>query len=56
MQRQLLDHQDRLADRANSVRAVLWVEREPTEARWLALCNRVGITLAWPAREDDVFG
>ncbi|MCB5179849.1 EVE domain-containing protein [Streptomyces antimicrobicus] len=52
---QLLDYQDRLADRANSVRAVLWVEREPTESRWIPLCERVGITLAWPGREEDVF-
>ncbi|MFD7546798.1 hypothetical protein ACFV0R_18340 [Streptomyces sp. NPDC059578] len=51
---QLLDYHDRLRDRATSVAAVLWVEREPSDARWVALCDRVGITLAWPGREDDV--
>ncbi|MFJ7203384.1 hypothetical protein ACIQWR_07600 [Streptomyces sp. NPDC098789] len=51
---QLLDYHDRLKGRADSVRAVLWVEREPSESRWVALCERVGITLAWPGREDDV--
>nr|WP_275464977.1 EVE domain-containing protein [Streptomyces noursei] len=53
---QLLDYHDRLRGRAARVRAVLWVEREPTEARWLDLCERVGIELGWPGREDDVLG
>ncbi|WP_414507733.1 hypothetical protein [Streptomyces sp. NEAU-L66] len=53
---QLLDYHDRLRGRAARVRAVLWVEHEPTDARWLRLCERVGIELAWPGREDDVLG
>ncbi|WP_399942843.1 hypothetical protein ACGH52_26305 [Streptomyces sp. BBFR25] len=51
---QLLDYHDRLQGRATKVQAVLWVEYEPSEARWIDLCQRVGITLAWPGREDDV--
>ncbi|MET9885391.1 hypothetical protein ABZZ20_20100 [Streptomyces sp. NPDC006430] len=53
---QLLDYHDRLRERAASVHAVLWVEYEPADSRWIALCERVGITLAWPGREDDVLG
>ncbi len=53
---QLLDYHDRLRERAGSVRAVLWVEYEPADTRWIALCERVGITLAWPGREDDALG
>lgn len=52
---QVLDYQDQLSDRATEVAAVLWVEREPSELRWVELCRRVGVTLAWPGREDAVF-
>lgn len=34
--------------RAPGVLAVLWVERKPTERRWIDLCQRVGVILAWP--------
>ncbi|WP_037705858.1 hypothetical protein [Streptomyces sp. AA1529] len=51
---QLLDYHDRLRDRASEVRALLWVEHEPAEARWIGLCKRVGIELSWPGREQDV--
>lgn len=51
---QLLDYHDRLRGRATHVRAVLWVEREPSDPRWIGLCQRVGIELAWPGREADV--
>lgn len=53
---QLLDYHDRLRERAANVRAVLWVEREPSDSRWVGLCDRVGIVLAWPGREGDVLG
>lgn len=52
---QVLDYQDQLAGRASAVEAVLWVEREPSERRWVDLCQRVGVTLAWPGQEDSVF-
>lgn len=52
---QVLDYQDQLSDRAPGATAVLWVEREPTEARWIELCRRVGVILAWPGHEESVF-
>ncbi|MGW3513548.1 hypothetical protein [Streptomyces sp. NPDC000994] len=51
---QILDYQDQLTARAPEVSAVLWVEREPSERRWVDLCRRVGVTLAWPGQEDSV--
>ncbi|MGW4379342.1 hypothetical protein [Kitasatospora sp. NPDC004531] len=52
---QLLDYHDQLQHRAPAVRPILWVEREPTDLRWVGLCARVGITLAWPDHEDRIF-
>jgi hypothetical protein len=52
---QVLDYQDQLRNRAAEVSAVLWVEREPAEPRWVDLCRRVGVTLAWPGSEDLIF-
>ncbi|MEU7566113.1 hypothetical protein AB0A99_08875 [Streptomyces fradiae] len=52
---QVLDYQDQLHDRAPEVSAVLWVEREPSERRWIDLCHRVGVALAWPGQEESVF-
>jgi hypothetical protein len=52
---QVLDYQDQLRNRAEEVSAVLWVEREPVEPRWVSLCRRVGVTLAWPGSEDLIF-
>lgn len=34
---------------------MLWVERGPSEPRWVELCRRVSITLAWPGNEEKVF-
>ncbi|MFE5210670.1 hypothetical protein [Streptomyces sp. NPDC056600] len=51
---QILDYHDLLREGAPEVRAVLWVEHEPQETRWIELCRRVGVTLAWPGREADV--
>jgi hypothetical protein len=31
-----------------NVRAVLVVERQPSDPAWSALCERLGVTLAWP--------
>ncbi|MFE7243805.1 hypothetical protein [Streptomyces sp. NPDC057580] len=52
---QILDYQDQLQGRNSEVRAILWVERAPTDPRWVGLCNRVGVTLSWPGGEDVVF-
>ncbi|MEV7118227.1 hypothetical protein [Kitasatospora griseola] len=52
---QVLDYHDQLQHRAADVHPVLWVEREPTDPRWLGLCARVGITLGWPGHEDRIF-
>lgn len=51
---QIVDHQDRLLARAGSVRAVLWVECEPAERRWVGMCSRAGGELAWPGMEHQV--
>jgi hypothetical protein len=51
---QLLDYIDQLQHRAKTVVGVLWVERAPADERWIALCQRAGICLAWPGRENDV--
>ncbi|MER5896961.1 hypothetical protein [Streptomyces sp. NPDC001876] len=52
---QVLDYQDQLSGRAPEASAVLWVEREPSEERWVKLCRRVGVTLAWPGEEKSAF-
>ena len=45
---QLLDYQNVLAGNGREVRAVLAVEREPSDPRWATLCERHGVRLAWP--------
>ena len=51
---QVLDYQDRLLARHSSVRAVLAVERRPTDERWLQLCERHEVTLVWPEAFETV--
>ncbi|WP_202446644.1 hypothetical protein [Streptomyces sp. SID5468] len=48
---QLLDYVDQLSARAPQVRGVLWVERAPSEDRWLGICERAGVVLAWPGAD-----
>lgn len=45
---QVLDYQDRLLTRHSNVRAVVVVERRPTDSRWIQLCERHEVTLVWP--------
>jgi hypothetical protein len=45
---QVLDYQDRLLTRHSRVRAILAVERRPTDSRWIQLCERHEVTLVWP--------
>ncbi|MFI0899091.1 EVE domain-containing protein [Streptomyces sp. NPDC020983] len=52
---QLLDYVDQLSARSPQVRGVLWVERAPTEDRWIGICERAGIVLAWPGTEARVW-
>jgi hypothetical protein len=44
---QLLDYQHRLGLAGVEAAAVLALDRRPTSEHWLALCERVGITLCW---------
>ncbi|MBS2962090.1 hypothetical protein KGA66_03455 [Actinocrinis puniceicyclus] len=53
---QILDYLDLLAARSTAVRGVLWVERKPSSLRWLELCERAGVALAWPGTEDLIIG
>ncbi|MDH6121253.1 hypothetical protein ABH930_000033 [Kitasatospora sp. GAS204A] len=53
---QLLDYMDQLSARAPQVRGVLWLERTPLEERWLGICERAGVMLAWPGADADVWG
>ncbi|MFH8389921.1 hypothetical protein [Streptomyces sp. NPDC018036] len=52
---QLLDYVDQLSERAPQVRGVLWVERAPSENRWLGICERAGVILAWPGADPKVW-
>lgn len=52
---QLLDYVDQLSARARQVRGVLWVERAPSEDRWLGICERAGVVLAWPGNDAKVW-
>jgi hypothetical protein len=53
---QVLDYHDQLTGRAPDVHPVLWIERQPADLRWVDLCNRLGVALGWPGKEDLVFG
>ena len=51
---QVFDYQDQLPTRHSKVRAVLAVERRPTDDRWLQLCERHEVTLVWPGAFETV--
>jgi hypothetical protein len=51
---QVLRYRDLLALRFPSVKAVLAVEREPSDESWSRLCNSHDVALVWPARFDQV--
>lgn len=50
---QILDYLDLLSART-ATRGVLWVERQPSNLRWLELCQRAGVALAWPGQEASI--
>src|SRR6476659_5750318 len=46
---QVLDYEATVRQSGRAVRAVLCVERSPSDsAYWLALCRRLGVALVWP--------
>ena len=42
-------------DAVTSVQAVLAVEREPTDRRWIEVCEENGVALVWPATFASLF-
>lgn len=49
---QVLHYALLLSENGRQVRAVLAVERAPTDPRWVALCAAHGVTLVWPGEFD----
>ncbi len=49
---QVLHYAMLLGENGRRVRAVLAVERAPTDTRWIALCAEHGVTLVWPGEFD----
>lgn len=48
---QVLDYDDSLRARGRAVLPVLYLEREPSDARWVALAKRHHVHLIWPGTE-----
>ncbi len=46
---QVLRYQHLLAQNGKQVRAVLVIEREPSDTSWVELCKTLGILLVWPS-------
>lgn len=49
---QVLHYAVLLEENGRSIRAVLAVERAPTDQRWVGLCAAHGVTLVWPGEFD----
>jgi len=49
---QVLDYQDALLKRHPTIRAVLAVEHQPNDSRWVSLCERHDVVLVWPGTMD----
>jgi hypothetical protein len=45
---QILDYQELMTSQRPGVRAVLAIERQPRDDRWMRLCERHGVILVWP--------
>lgn len=52
---QVLDYDDSLRARGRAVLPVLYLEREPSDARWVTLAKRYHVRLIWPGTEDMSF-
>jgi hypothetical protein len=49
---QVLDYEDALRARGRVVQPVLYLERAPSDARWVPLAQRHNIRLIWPGSEQ----
>jgi predicted RNA-binding protein with PUA-like domain len=52
---QVLDYEDVLRARGRPVQPVLYLERAPSDARWVQLAERHDIRLVWPGSERVLF-
>jgi predicted RNA-binding protein with PUA-like domain len=52
---QVLDYEDVLRARGRPVQPVLYLERAPSDPRWVSLAERHRIRLVWPGSEDALF-
>jgi hypothetical protein len=52
---QVLDYDDSLRARGRAVLPVLYLERGPSDTRWVALAERHHVRLVWPGTEDVLF-
>lgn len=51
---QVLDYRHQLLITRHEVTAVLAVESEPADARWIKVCAENGVTLTWPGRFGEL--
>ncbi len=51
---QVLRYRNLLADGRQQVIAVLALEREPSDRRWLTLCTELGVLVAWAPDFDSI--
>jgi hypothetical protein len=52
---QVLDYEDAIRARGRTVQAVLYLERAPSDPRWLGLAERHHVMLVWPGSEQALF-
>jgi predicted RNA-binding protein with PUA-like domain len=52
---QVLDYEDTLRARGRAVQPVLYLERAPSDARWVQLAERHNVRLVWPGSEHALF-
>lgn len=52
---QILDYAQSFETSDCRVKPVLYVEREPRDGRWVDICKRAGVVLAWPGEENRIF-
>jgi predicted RNA-binding protein with PUA-like domain len=52
---QVLDYEDVVRARGKAVHPVLYLERAPSDARWIPLTDRHNVRLVWPGNEHSLF-